>query len=301
MVKEELSWGKVYMWELSAYGAGGRWGLPPPPAPAAASYRQLLGLNGIWGFGSGSFSDTLVKQGLGPLLYSPVASSGRNYHSMSWDVNKPGDDPRYDTMNKVRLWPSIDWGESSGCLQTLTLATGCVLWLSANHRRARARCGGLTGHANTALGSALACLWPSRFSSPRRLSRRPRGQTPTASRTRWASSLLATLDPPLARAMWRALRLATSHVSVGHADCLCGLQHEAVCSSEADMWPAVVPTTATATATTAGDYTPSFYQLLLRGFIEGVAAGDPAIKRLPCALQVGVAAVSPSITHAHVP
>lgn len=71
--------GQVYMWELSAYPAGGRWGPAPAALPQAATYRQLMGLNGIWGWGSQMFSDTAVKQGKGPLLYNAVASSGRNY------------------------------------------------------------------------------------------------------------------------------------------------------------------------------------------------------------------------------
>ena len=40
----------------------------------------------------------LCRQGKGPLLYSEVASSGRNYHNMDWDVKWPDRDPHYDTM-----------------------------------------------------------------------------------------------------------------------------------------------------------------------------------------------------------
>jgi hypothetical protein len=36
-----------------------------------------------------------------------------------------------------------------------------------------------------------------------------------------------------------------------------------------------------------GDYSAEFYTTLLRGFVDGLQAGDPAVKRLPCALQVG--------------
>lgn len=91
MVNETGNWRKVYMWELAAYPAGGRWGPAPPPLPRPdITYRQLLGLNGIWGWGSQMFSDSAVKQGKGPLLYNAVASSGRNYQSMVWDVKQPG-------------------------------------------------------------------------------------------------------------------------------------------------------------------------------------------------------------------
>lgn len=36
----------------------------------------------------------------------------------------------------------------------------------------------------------------------------------------------------------------------------------------------------------AGDYSAAFYTQLLGGFVTGAQAGDPAVKRLPCALQV---------------
>ena len=39
----------------------GRWGPPPPPRPQAASFRQLLGVNGIWGWGVNRASRDLVK------------------------------------------------------------------------------------------------------------------------------------------------------------------------------------------------------------------------------------------------
>lgn len=39
--------------------------------------------------------------------------------------------------------------------------------------------------------------------------------------------------------------------------------------------------------TSTGDYNATFYTQLLRGFTEGIYAGDPTIKCLPCALQVG--------------
>jgi hypothetical protein len=62
LVNETGDWRKVYTWEIGAYGAGGRWGLPPTPQQQSRSFRQLMGVNGIWGWGNKSFSDTLVKQ-----------------------------------------------------------------------------------------------------------------------------------------------------------------------------------------------------------------------------------------------
>lgn len=78
-VKEDANWRKVYMWELAAYPAGGRWGPAPPAVPQTVTYRNLMGVNGIWGWGSQTFSDTAVKAGVGPLLYKDVGYGGRNY------------------------------------------------------------------------------------------------------------------------------------------------------------------------------------------------------------------------------
>ncbi len=33
-------------------------------------------------------------------MYTAVASRGRNYHGMNWDVRSPLNNPRYDTMTK---------------------------------------------------------------------------------------------------------------------------------------------------------------------------------------------------------
>jgi len=65
----EEDWKKVYVWEVGAYGDGGQWGPPPAAVQQTRSFREILGVNGIWGWGSSASSDTLAKQGLGPLLY----------------------------------------------------------------------------------------------------------------------------------------------------------------------------------------------------------------------------------------
>ena len=37
-------------------------------------------------------------------LYSPVASSARDYHNMAWDVLHPQDNPKYNTMATTGRW-----------------------------------------------------------------------------------------------------------------------------------------------------------------------------------------------------
>ncbi len=47
------------MWGIDAYDKYGRWGPPPAPAPHPSSLRQLMGINGIWGWGFNQYSSSL--------------------------------------------------------------------------------------------------------------------------------------------------------------------------------------------------------------------------------------------------
>ena len=49
------------MWSIDAYDQFGRAGPPPTPQRQARSFRQLLGVNGIWGWGFQMFSNSAVK------------------------------------------------------------------------------------------------------------------------------------------------------------------------------------------------------------------------------------------------
>ncbi|GLI60353.1 hypothetical protein VaNZ11_002475 [Volvox africanus] len=110
-VKEDANWRKVYVWGIDAYDVYGRWGAPPAPAPHPLTLRGMMGVNGIWGWGFQDFSNRLHRVGKGPDYYTPVASWGRNYHSVNWDVKLPTRDPKYDTMSKTgtdgQWW--LDW------------------------------------------------------------------------------------------------------------------------------------------------------------------------------------------------
>lgn len=96
---DDVDWAKVYVWEMEVYDAFGPFGAPEPPtAISPRSMRDLLGVNGIWGWGANKFSDTLVKAGQGPVLYSSVASHARNYHNWRWDVSDPDNVCNYTAM-----------------------------------------------------------------------------------------------------------------------------------------------------------------------------------------------------------
>ncbi|GFR48118.1 hypothetical protein Agub_g9945 [Astrephomene gubernaculifera] len=100
-VKEDADWRKVYVFGIDAYDQYGRWGPPPDPQPHPSSLRAMLGVNGIWGWGFNQFSKTLHAQGKGPDMYTAIATWGRDYHNLHWDVRSPLNNPKYDTMAKT--------------------------------------------------------------------------------------------------------------------------------------------------------------------------------------------------------
>lgn len=88
---------KVYVWELDAWDADGIYGSRPEPVLGSATIDDLLGINGIWGWGTGGYSSG-DDPDVGPELYAQVASTGRNYHNLHWDVQDPDTVPDYEAM-----------------------------------------------------------------------------------------------------------------------------------------------------------------------------------------------------------
>lgn len=91
---------RVYVWELDAYGVGGKggtWSTPLRPQPA--SLQQQFGVNGIWSWNSGGFSN-LHHEGWGVHRYGKLANHARMYHNLNWDVKKPTDVPDYDVRKR---------------------------------------------------------------------------------------------------------------------------------------------------------------------------------------------------------
>ena len=91
------NWNKVYVWEISAFDEYGPWGAPPVVSPQSKTFRDILGVNGIWGWQTNKYSDSLGSNE-GPKLYNAVASHARNYHNMHWDVRNPSHVPDYKKM-----------------------------------------------------------------------------------------------------------------------------------------------------------------------------------------------------------
>lgn len=99
---------KVYCWEVDAWGQNHVWGEPIAARPQEMKLRDILGVNGIWGWQHSKYSDGL-QPGEGPTLYNAVASHARNYHNLEWDVTDPSKDPQYEQMANGHGTQSKSW------------------------------------------------------------------------------------------------------------------------------------------------------------------------------------------------
>lgn len=99
---------KVYCWEIDAWDMNGEWGAPIIDRPQVGTLRELLGVNGIWGWGNKKYS-YLLKPSEGAGLYNSVASHARNYHNLNWDVRDPDDDPGFSKMDQCNCTSAMFW------------------------------------------------------------------------------------------------------------------------------------------------------------------------------------------------
>lgn len=106
-------WNKVFLWELAVYDQNGHYGAMPKAQPSRVTIREMLGVNGTWGWGHNKYSD-LLKAGEGPQLYAPISSHARNYHDLQWDIKSTKDAPNYQKMaagkgTDVHWW--LNWNQ----------------------------------------------------------------------------------------------------------------------------------------------------------------------------------------------
>ena len=94
------------VWGIVVYGAAGPFGAiatraRPPPA-SRQTFGALLGVNGIWGWGTGAYSDDpeLNRAAVygGEPGSTPIFTHGRNYHNWHWDESDPDRPPRFGEM-----------------------------------------------------------------------------------------------------------------------------------------------------------------------------------------------------------
>jgi hypothetical protein len=131
--------GNVYVWEVVAWGPEGKYGTPPAAVPNPVSFRELLGINGIWGFGGQGWSN-LARPNWGPGRYSKFSRHGRNYHNWIWDVYSPREIPQFDRMVPPG---SIDFGVLPGHSGGLRSD-----WLNWDHEYTTWRGAGLMVHVS---------------------------------------------------------------------------------------------------------------------------------------------------------
>jgi hypothetical protein len=109
-------WAKVSIWEIDAYNEQGPYGNAPAAQAQQYPLNDILGINGIWGWGNKQGSVGLGDN-KGAKLYAKVASHARNYHEMDWDISDPDHIPNYAAMTRgqgTETQPWLDWNAEYG-------------------------------------------------------------------------------------------------------------------------------------------------------------------------------------------
>lgn len=101
-------YGRAQVREVSAFDEHGMYGAFPAAKPANRPLKEMVGINGIWGWGTQDYSDQ-APTSKATTLYSRVATHARNYHEMEWDVADPDITPVYNGMpgSLHKTW--LDW------------------------------------------------------------------------------------------------------------------------------------------------------------------------------------------------
>lgn len=94
---KETDYAKVFVWEINAWDEYGPYGKMPEAKRAASTVAEIMGINGIWGWGYDKYSDNL-SDNEGPKRFNAVATHARNFHDMHWDVKDPDSIPDYSNM-----------------------------------------------------------------------------------------------------------------------------------------------------------------------------------------------------------
>jgi len=96
-------------WDISVYGDGGFGGSELPNIPNTRSFSQILGVNGIWQWGTNGRSEIVNLSNA--QVFSKFASNGRNYHNLNWDSASPMNTPDYDEMPGSLAQKWLDWDD----------------------------------------------------------------------------------------------------------------------------------------------------------------------------------------------
>ena len=104
----QADWQKIRISDIKAYDKNGVSGARPGTHTSTMPLKDLLGINGYWGFGYNQYSK-FIPPGEGPDAYTPFISHIRTYHDMTWDVNDPDDFIDYDVMSIGKGTPAKEW------------------------------------------------------------------------------------------------------------------------------------------------------------------------------------------------
>lgn len=110
-----LAWKKVFMWEIDVYDRFGPYGEMPTAQMSAKTLGDIIGINGIWGWGYSTYSDVLAE-GQGPTHFNRFNTHARNYHEINWDITDPDITPDFSNMAEngtQALW-WLDWDREYG-------------------------------------------------------------------------------------------------------------------------------------------------------------------------------------------
>ncbi len=102
------SYQKAILQEFEIYDKYGPFGPPDPAIASGKTFAESFGINAIWGWGYGIPSEQ-TGQNQGAQRFIKVAKLVRNYHSLDWDIKKPGQNPNYNLMEQGKGTTAIDW------------------------------------------------------------------------------------------------------------------------------------------------------------------------------------------------
>jgi hypothetical protein len=101
---------KVSLWEVEIYDKNGPKGGMPTAAANPKNMNDLLGINTVWGWGMGVYSD-MSDPNTGVNKFNQIGTHARNYHFMNWDVPDPDDvtDTLFTRMAAGRGTAAFAW------------------------------------------------------------------------------------------------------------------------------------------------------------------------------------------------
>jgi hypothetical protein len=108
-----IDYNKVSLWETEIYDRNGTKGSMPLATSNPKTMNELLGINTVWGWGLGVYSD-VFDENTGVNRFNQIGTHARNYHFMAWDLADPDDvtDTLFTRMGAGRgtsVMPWLNW------------------------------------------------------------------------------------------------------------------------------------------------------------------------------------------------